>query len=65
MQLAEHELDREGAELEAWRLRFLIDGGYKHHRAEQLAGRADVDVHRAVDLLRRGCDQKTALRILL
>lgn len=68
MPLAEHvELDErdERAALEAWRLLCLIDAGWTEHRAEQLAGRFDIDLHVAVEFLGNGCDQKTALRILL
>lgn len=65
MQLAEQlDLD-ERSRLEAWRLQCLLDAGWAHHRAEQLAARADIDLHAATSILERGCDQKTALRILL
>lgn len=64
MQLAEHENDLDKARREAWVLEQLIHVGYKPHRAEQLV-RADVDWHEACELIARGCDQKTALRILL
>ena len=64
MQLAENELD-EQARVDAWRLRQFLEVGYAHHRAEQLASRPDVDVHTACWLIANGCDQKTALRILL
>ncbi len=64
MQLAEQpELD-ERARLEAWRLLQFLEVGYKQHRAEQLA-HAGVDVHLACWLLANGCDQRTAMRILL
>ena len=56
MQLAEHEHDLQDSELDAWRLRCLLDGGYKQHRAEQLAARRDIDLHVAVWLLDHGCD---------
>ena len=64
MQLAENELD-EQARVDAWRLQQFLEVGYKQHRAEQLAARPDVDVHLACWLVANGCDQKTALRILL
>lgn len=64
MPLAEQrELDY--ASLEAWRLRQLLNAGWTLHRAEQIAARLDIDLHRATDLLAQGCDQRTALRILL
>ncbi len=59
---AETELDR----IEAWRLHLLLDAGYTRHRAEQLASHwQDVDLHLAIRLLTQGCDQRTALKILL
>ncbi len=64
MPLVEHEPELELARLEAWRLQQLLEVGYKQHRAEQLAG-ADVDIHLACWLVANGCDQKTALMILL
>lgn len=59
------ERDDEVSRVEAWRLQCLLDANWKPFRAQLLAARLDVDVHDAVDLLRRGCDQKTALKILL
>lgn len=64
MQLAEHDRDLERARLEAWRLQQLIQVGYTRHRAEQLV-HAQVDWHLACSLIANGCDQRTALRILL
>ena len=64
MQTAEHDLD-EQARVDAWRLQQFLEVGYKQHRAEQLASRQDVDLHLACWLVANGCDQKTALRILL
>lgn len=63
MPLAEQS-ELEQQRLEAWRLQQLIDVGYAKHRAEQLVA-AEVDWHLACRLLANGCDQKTALRILL
>ena len=64
MQLAENKAD-EPARVDAWRLQQFLQVGYKQHRAEQLASRPDVDLHLACWLIANGCDQKTALRILL
>ncbi len=50
--------------VDAWRLEQLLQAGYRHHRAELLAA-SDVDLHTAISLLEQGCDQRTALRILL
>jgi hypothetical protein len=47
-----------------WRLHVLIDAGYPIHLAERLA-HSDVDLHRAVELVRQGCDATVAAEILL
>ncbi len=49
----------------AWRLEALERGGYDQPLASELAERCDVDLHLAVDLLRRGCVPELAARILL
>jgi len=48
-----------------WRLEQLIDAGYGKEDALRLAVQTEVDLHRAVALLRTGCPPETALRILL
>lgn len=48
-----------------WRLERLRAAGYGPTDALVLSGRADVDLHLAVRLLRDGCRVETALRILL
>ena len=48
-----------------WRLEQLMHAGYEAEDALQLAVRAEIDLHRAISLLREGCPAKTALRILL
>lgn len=48
----------------SWRLHQLIEAGYPVHFAERLA-HSDADLHRAVELLRSGCDAKVAAEILL
>lgn len=63
MPLAEHLDVRAG--VEAWRLQQLLEAGWARHRAEQLAARTDIDLHLALRLLRQGCTQKVALKILL
>jgi hypothetical protein len=65
MTAAELQDGRELALVEAWRLEELQRGGYSRQAATELATRLDVDLHRAVDLLRSGCDEPLALRILL
>ena len=49
----------------AWRREELERAGYDKRAALALALETSVDLHLAVDLLRRGCPQQTALRILL
>ena len=48
-----------------WRLAQLLEAGYPDEVAALLATRPEVDLHRAVDLLGRGCPPATAVRILL
>jgi hypothetical protein len=48
-----------------WRLTELIAAGYESGDALLLAAHAEVDLHLATDLPRRGCPHKTALHILL
>jgi hypothetical protein len=42
----------------------LVFAGYDDRRAARLAGNLAVDWHKAVDLLRAGCDPRTAEAIL-
>jgi Protein of unknown function (DUF5661) len=48
-----------------WRLVQLLRGGYDRADAERLARRTDVDLHFAINLVRRGCPPQIAQRILL
>ena len=57
----ESELDR----VVGWRLGELRRGGYSEAGARAIAERVEIDLHRAVDLLKTGCPEETALRILL
>ena len=62
------ELDTENTELERinrWRADELERAGYDPRAAAELAGRHDVDLHVAVDLIKRGCSPELALQILL
>jgi hypothetical protein len=67
MSAAELELqvETEAERIERWRAEELERAGYDAAHAAELATRQDVDLHRAVDLLERGCPVDTALRILL
>jgi hypothetical protein len=49
----------------AWRFEQLRHVGYERREARLLSRRVDIDLHRAVDLLRDGCSQELALAILL
>lgn len=51
--------------VEDWRARELERAGFPEDLANELAMRADVDLHYAVDLIRRGCQPELAARILL
>jgi len=55
----------ETALVRAWRLEALERAGYDQPLACELAERVEVDLHLAVDLLRRGCVQELAGKILL
>jgi hypothetical protein len=48
-----------------WRLAQLSDAGFDEAAAFALAVEPSVDLHSAADLLRRGCPEETAVRILL
>jgi hypothetical protein len=48
----------------AWRYDELRRAGYSERSALELAQDAEVDLHVATDLIRRGCPDETALRIL-
>jgi len=61
LQSTETELER----IERWRAGALERAGYEPAAAVLLASRMDVDLHYAIDLLRRGCEPELALQILL
>ena len=52
-------------EVVAWRREQLRRAGCRRFEAEVLARELQVDLHRAVALLERGCPPKIALQILL
>jgi hypothetical protein len=63
---AETEIRDTTAELvEAWRAEQLEMAGFAAQAAADLASRNDVDLHFAIDLVRRGCPADLALKILL
>jgi hypothetical protein len=52
------------SKVESWRLHVLMEAGYPLHLAERLAV-TEIDLHRAVELIRQGCEPTTAAEILL
>jgi hypothetical protein len=58
------ETQTERAKVESWRLHILLEAGYPRVLAEKIAP-SDADLHRAVELVRRGCRAETAAEILL
>ena len=59
------EFDAEAERVLLWREEELERVGYQRQAARDLAERSYVDLHLAMDLLRRGCPTDTALRILV
>jgi hypothetical protein len=55
---------REQETVTSWRIERLSAAGYPADAALVLALDRDVDLHRAVSLLERGCPPDTALEIL-
>jgi hypothetical protein len=53
----------EESELIRWRRTALRRAGYDEESARALAHRSDVDLHRAVDIVRAGCPPELAYRI--
>jgi hypothetical protein len=51
--------------VERWRAQELERAGFPEDVAAELATRNDVDLHRAIELLRRGCSPELAADILL
>jgi hypothetical protein len=62
-QIAEHD-QNERAKVAGWRLHVLIEAGYPLPLAEKLA-HSEADLHTAVELVRQGCEPRTAAEILL
>ncbi len=65
MTAAEMVYESELTQVERWRIDELERAGYDPKAAMTLAARHDVDLHRAVDLLHKGCSTELALQILL
>jgi hypothetical protein len=56
--------ENESTKVESWRLHVLLEAGYPVPLAERIAV-SGVDLHDAVELLRRGCSPPVAAEILL
>jgi hypothetical protein len=65
MTAAELVYESELTQVERWRVDELERAGYDSRAATTLASRHDIDLHSAVDLLRKGCTPELALQILL
>jgi hypothetical protein len=50
--------------VEQWRAQELVRAGYPEQVAGELAMRPDIDLHRAVELLEKGCAPELAADIL-
>jgi hypothetical protein len=59
------DFDAEAERVLLWREEELERVGYERETARSLAERAYVDLHLAMDLMRRGCPAETAVRILI
>ena len=58
-------VEQESGAVFKWRFSQLTRSGYSLGEALTLAVNADVDLHRAADLVAGGCPPSLALRILL
>ena len=58
-------VEAEDERVVSWRIEALIRAGYDEFAAIELALERHVDLHQAIDLIRRGCPSGTAVRILL
>jgi len=54
-----------GDAVRRWRLQELVRAGYEPCDALVLSGQPELDLHIAIDLVKRGCPPRTAVRILL
>ena len=59
-EIVETEVER----VERWRTAELMRVGFAGDDAVALAARTDVDLHEAIELVRRGCPIELAVRIL-
>jgi hypothetical protein len=54
-----------GDAVRRWRLQELVRAGYEPCDALVLSGQPELDLHVAIDLVKRGCPPRMAFRILL
>jgi len=57
--------DERAAEIYWWRTEELERAGYSSEVSALVAGDHRIDLHQACDLVRQGCPEQTACRILL
>ena len=57
--------DTELERVESWRAEELLRAGYEPSDAVALAARHDIDLHLAVELIKRGCPDELAIEILI
>ena len=60
-----HTLETERERVERWRAETLERAGYDSVSALSLAGRPDIDLHHAIELVEQGCPPAVAVKILL
>jgi hypothetical protein len=60
-EIVETEMER----VERWRADELMRAGFDPASAMELASRFEIDLHRATELVDRGCTPELALQILL
>jgi hypothetical protein len=65
MPAAEVHEESEIKRIEHWRAEELERAGFSPAHASKLAARHDVDLHRAVELVQRGCPADLAFKILV
>jgi hypothetical protein len=60
-----HPRESEHERVARWRADRLERAGYSAEQASELAGRTDVDLHGAIELVENGCSPEVAVQILL
>ena len=64
VETAVREVESENERVLRWRVEELVRAGYGERFAHKLAQQRHVDLHEAIDLLRRGCEPELAVQIL-